>query len=55
MTSLVSATRGLRLLALLSSDRLWFVVAVALGLIVAGQCVELILLQSIPMIDGTGY
>lgn len=54
MTTLVFATKGLRLLALMSSDRLWFAVAVALGLIVAGHLVELVLLQAIPDQNGVG-
>lgn len=55
MTTLVSATKGLRLVALMSSDRLWFALAVALGLILAGQIVDLILLQSLPDLNGAGF
>lgn len=55
MTTLVAATKGLRLVALMSSDRLRFALAVALGLILAGQIVELILLWSLPDMHGTGF
>jgi len=55
MTTLVSATRGLRMLALLSSDRLWFAIAVALGLFAAGQIVEALLIQTVPDLRGAGF
>ena len=55
MTTLVSATRGLRVLALLSSDRLWFSVAVVLGLLAAGQIVEALLIQTAPDLHGAGF
>jgi hypothetical protein len=54
MTTLVSATRGLRLVALMTSDRLWFALAVALGLIAAGQIVELLLIEAAPDLRGVG-
>lgn len=55
MTTLVSATRGLRVLALMSSDRLWFAVAVTLGLLAAGQIVEWVLIETLPDLRGVGF
>ena len=54
MTTLVSATRGLRLLALLSSDRRWFAIAVAVGLFVAGLIVEILVVPTMPDFQGVG-
>jgi hypothetical protein len=47
MHLVIPAARSLRTLYSLSSERFWFALAVLLGLIVAGELVELILLWGI--------
>lgn len=44
MHLVVPAARSLRTLYSLSSERFWFALAVLLGLVVAGELVEMILL-----------
>lgn len=55
MHIVLPAARGLRTLYSLSSDRLWFALAVVAGLILAGELVQLILSTGAPIIEGVSY
>ncbi|MCA2010222.1 hypothetical protein [Pararhodobacter sp. CCB-MM2] len=55
MHIVLPAARSLRSLYVLGSDRLWFTLAVAGGLILAGELVQLLLLNSLPPIEVIGY
>jgi hypothetical protein len=46
------AARGLRTLYALSSDRLWFALAVAAGLVLAVEVGELLILSQMPLDQG---
>ncbi|MCA0205101.1 hypothetical protein [Pararhodobacter sp.] len=55
MPLVLPATRSLRNLYALSSDRLWFLLATVIGLAVAGELVEILLLQDSPPIELLGF
>lgn len=48
MQLVLPATRGLRTVYALSSERLWIALAIIAGLILATELVEMILLQGVP-------
>lgn len=54
MHLVLPATRSLRNLYALSSDRFWFILATVAGLIAAGEVVELLLMQNLPPVDMLG-
>ncbi|MCW1932776.1 hypothetical protein [Pararhodobacter zhoushanensis] len=51
MHLVLPAAQGLRTLYALSSERLWFSLAVVAGLVLAAELAELILLLNAPMIE----
>ncbi|MFN4098789.1 MAG: hypothetical protein ACK4GT_03335 [Pararhodobacter sp.] len=55
MNHVLPAARGLHTLYALSSEKLWFALAVAGGLILAGELVEAFLLLDAPRLDRFGY
>ena len=55
MNSILPAAQGLRTIYHLSSERLWFALAVVAGLVIAAELVELILLQRVPIPEGFGF
>jgi hypothetical protein len=54
MHLVLPATRGLRNLYALSSERLWFALATVVGLVVAAELVEVILLLNVPPVEMLG-
>jgi len=52
MHYVLPAARGLRQLYALSSDRLWFTVAVLVSLLVATELAEVLMANQMPVIDG---
>lgn len=55
MSFLVPAARGLRNLYALSSEQIWFLLAVLAGLILAAELVEVILLMNLPAVEQIGF
>jgi len=55
MNHVLPAVHGLRALYSLSSEKLWFALAVAGGLILAGELVEIFLLHNAPSMDLMGF
>ncbi|GAB1379983.1 hypothetical protein [Pararhodobacter aggregans] len=54
MNLVLPATRSLRNLYALSSDRLWFLLATVAGLVVAGELVEILLTHNLPSMEILG-
>lgn len=54
MHLVLPATKGLRLIYWLESERFWFALATIGGLVLAGEVVELILLMNVPPVEMPG-
>ena len=55
MNLVLPAAQGLRTLYMLSSERLWFALAVVAGLVIAAEVAELILLLKTPVIEPLAF